>query len=96
MDGVIATNTTLSRNGLRSPLGSEDGGLSGAPLRPLSTEVIRYIVKHTHLPVVGVGGIMNPQDACEKMDAGAVMIQLYTGMIFAGPGLVQTILNTMH
>jgi dihydroorotate dehydrogenase len=96
MDGVIATNTTLSRTGLHSPLGSQDGGLSGAPLRSLSTEIIRYIVKQSHLPVVGVGGIMNPQDACEKLDAGAVLIQLYTGMIFAGPGLVQTILNTLH
>jgi dihydroorotate dehydrogenase len=96
MDGVIATNTTLSRASLRSPLGSEAGGLSGAPLRALSTEVIRYIVKHTHLPVVGVGGIMAPHDAREKLDAGAVLVQLYTGMIYAGPGLVQTILNDLN
>jgi dihydroorotate dehydrogenase len=96
MDGVIATNTTLSRAGLRSPLASEEGGLSGAPLRAHSTEIISYIVQHTHLPVVGVGGIMSPQDACEKLDAGAVLIQLYTGMIFAGPGLVQSILKNLH
>lgn len=93
MDGVIATNTTLSREGLRSPLGSEQGGLSGAPLRPLSTRIIRYITTHTRLPVIGVGGILSLEDACEKLDAGAILIQLYTGLIYAGPGLVQTILN---
>ena len=96
MDGVIATNTTLSREGLRSPLGSEEGGLSGAPLRALSTRIIRYITSHTKLPVVGVGGIMSLQDACEKLDAGAALIQLYTGMIYAGPGLAQAILNGLN
>ncbi len=96
MDGVIATNTTLARSTLRSPLGSETGGLSGAPLSALSTQVIRYIVQHTRLGVIGVGGIMNPEDACEKLDAGAVLVQLYTGMIYAGPGLVKTILDQLN
>lgn len=95
MDGVIATNTTLSRSSLRSPLGSEAGGLSGAPLRSLSTEVIRYIAQQSRLPVIGVGGIMSPEDAYEKLDAGAVLVQLYTGMIYAGPGLVKTILDQL-
>jgi dihydroorotate dehydrogenase len=93
MDGVIATNTTLARTGLTAPKAGETGGLSGAPLRKRSTEVIAYIARHTSLPVIGVGGIMRPDDAQEKLDAGAVMVQVYTGMIYAGPGLVQEILN---
>lgn len=96
MDGVIATNTTISRSTLFSPLGKEAGGLSGAPLRALSTKVIRYIASHTRLPVVGVGGIMCPRDALEKLDAGAALVQVYTGMIYAGPGLVKAILEQIH
>ena len=93
MDGIIATNTTLGRAGLSHPNAAENGGLSGAPLRVRSSEVIAYIVKHTRLPVIGVGGIMNAADAREKLDAGAVLVQVYTGMIYAGPGLVREILN---
>lgn len=97
MDGVIATNTTTSREGLKSRLGEEAGGLSGLPLKERSTEVIRYIYQATNgkLPIIGVGGIMTPRDAQEKLDAGACLIQLYTGMIFSGPGLVKEVLNSL-
>ena len=92
IDGVIATNTTLSRDGLKSneTLPSQSGGLSGKPLNKRSTEVIRYL--HTHskgaFPIVGVGGIHTPSDAKEKLDAGASLIQLYTGFVYEGPALV--------
>jgi len=97
MDGVIATNTTVGREGLASPLGKEAGGLSGLPLKEHSTQVIRYIYQHTggKLPIIGVGGIMTPQDALEKLDAGATLVQLYTGMIYAGPGLVKAVLDAL-
>jgi dihydroorotate dehydrogenase len=69
------------------------GGLSGAPLRARSTEVIRYIAQHTEgkLPIVGVGGILSPEDALEKLHAGAKLIQIYTGLVYAGPGLAREI-----
>ena len=92
IDGVIATNTTLSRDGLKSneTLTSQSGGLSGKPLNKRSTEVIRYL--HTHskgaFPIVGVGGIHTPSDAKEKLDAGASLIQLYTGFVYEGPASV--------
>lgn len=92
IDGVIATNTTLSRDGLKSneTLTSQSGGLSGKPLTKRSTEVIRYL--HTHskgaFPIVGVGGIHTPSDAKEKLDAGASLIQLYTGFVYEGPASV--------
>ncbi|MEQ8364086.1 MAG: quinone-dependent dihydroorotate dehydrogenase [Cyclobacteriaceae bacterium] len=94
-DGVIATNTTISREALQtssdvvSALGA--GGLSGKPLTSKSTEVISYLRKQLgpHYPIIGVGGIMNPQDALEKLNAGADLIQLYTGFIYEGPGVVR-------
>lgn len=92
IDGVIATNTTLARDGLKSneTLTSQSGGLSGKPLNKRSTEVIRYL--HTHskgaFPIVGVGGIHTPSDAKEKLDAGASLIQLYTGFVYEGPASV--------
>ena len=94
MDGVIATNTTITRPGLRSPLADETGGLSGEPLRALSTQMVKRIHMLTggQLPVIGAGGVMNAADAREKMDAGAVLIQVYTGLIYTGPGLVKEIL----
>ncbi len=94
MDGIIATNTTLDRAGLTSPTAGETGGLSGAPLRQRSTALVAYITRHTRLPVIGVGGIMSPADAQEKLDAGAALVQLYTGLIYAGPGLVRDILKS--
>ena len=92
IDGVIATNTTLARDGLKSneTLTSQSGGLSGKPLNKRSTEVIRYL--HTHskgaFPIVGVGGIHTPSDAKEKLNAGASLIQLYTGFVYEGPASV--------
>ena len=95
--GIVATNTTISRAGLTTPearvkeLGM--GGLSGAPLTKRSTEVVRYL--HTQsqarLPIIAVGGIMTPQDAIEKLQAGASLVQLYTGFVYEGPRLVRGI-----
>jgi dihydroorotate dehydrogenase len=98
MDGVIATNTTVQRDGLRSPLQHETGGLSGAPLRERSTEVIRSIhrLSEGRLPIIGVGGISEPRDALEKIQAGASLVQIYTGLIYRGPGLVRHIVDALH
>ena len=85
-DGIIATNTTLARPGCLATVG-EAGGLSGKPLRQKSTDVIRYISRATggRLPIIGVGGIHSAGDAAEKLDAGATLVQIYTGMIYRGP-----------
>jgi dihydroorotate dehydrogenase len=95
MDGVIATNTTLGREGLRSKHAGETGGLSGNPLRGRSEAVLRSVVKKLEgrLPVVSVGGIMNPGDARARLDAGAALVQVYTGLVYAGPGLVRHIVR---
>jgi len=92
-DGIVATNTTLSREGLPESTRSLPGGLSGQPLKARATAAIRHIAKHTggKLPIVGVGGIASAVDAMEKLDAGACLIQIYTGLVYAGPGLVRTI-----
>lgn len=97
IDGVIATNTTLGREGLPAYAQPLKGGLSGAPLTAKSTQVIRTIARHTHgtLPIIGVGGIMSPADALEKLDAGATLVQIYTGMIYYGPALVRDIHRVM-
>ena len=101
MDGAIATNTTIGREGLNrslcersSSLSGEAGGLSGAPLRSLSTEMVRKIAARTQgkLPVIGVGGVASAQDVREKLEAGACLVQLYTGLIYEGPALVKRIL----
>lgn len=94
MDGVIVTNTTLGREGLRSTHRDESGGLSGSPLRRRSEAVLCQVVKRVNgrIPVVSVGGIMNPEDAKRRLEAGATLIQVYTGLIYAGPGLVKKIL----
>lgn len=91
--GVIATNTTLSREGLYSPYKSEVGGLSGKPLTQRSTEVIRFLHEKSNgsFPIIGVGGIHSAQDALDKLDAGASLVQLYTGFIYEGPQLVKAI-----
>lgn len=88
VDGIIATNTTISRDGV--PPMNVPGGLSGAPLRSRSTQVIRYITQKTRgaLPIIGVGGILNAVDAIEKVRAGARLVQVYTGLVYRGPGLV--------
>lgn len=91
--GVIATNTTIDRKNLVSEERDEVGGLSGAPLRKRATEVIRFLTTKSNnaFPVIGVGGIMSPEDALEKLDAGASLVQLYTGFIYEGPGLIKKI-----
>lgn len=93
--GVVATNTTISREGLRSrpELVAEGGGLSGRPLTQRATEVIRYLVHQSGhaFPVIGVGGIHSPEDALEKLNAGASLVQLYSGFIYEGPGLIKRI-----
>lgn len=92
MEGVIVSNTTLSRVGLeQSPIGSEAGGLSGAPLTAMSTRVVGKMVEALNgaLPVIGVGGIMQGRDAGAKIRAGAALVQLYSGFIYAGPALIR-------
>jgi len=91
--GVIATNTTLSREGLQSEIKAEMGGLSGKPLTKRSTEVIRFLSEKSNraFPIIGVGGIHSADDALEKLEAGASLVQLYTGFIYEGPGLIKEI-----
>ncbi len=86
LDGIIATNTTLARPGALATV-NEAGGLSGAPVRRRSTEIVNYISRATNgrLPIIGVGGIMDEAAAAEKLDAGATLVQLYTGLIYRGP-----------
>lgn len=91
--GVIATNTTLSREGLQSENKVETGGLSGKPLKSRSTEVIRFLSEKSNkaFPIIGVGGIHSAEDAIEKLEAGASLVQIYTGFIYEGPALVKAI-----
>jgi dihydroorotate dehydrogenase len=95
MDGIIVTNTTVSRDGVESSLRVESGGLSGKPLSPKSEAVLHQTVKHVNgkIPIVSVGGIMSPDDAKRRLDAGATLIQIYTGMIYHGPAFVKKILK---
>lgn len=98
LDGIIATNTTISRDAVDGHyLASQEGGLSGATLTEMSTRIIAAIAEHLDgaLPIIGVGGIMGPEDARAKLDAGATLIQVYTGMIYEGPRLVKTILHSL-
>ncbi|WP_448563390.1 quinone-dependent dihydroorotate dehydrogenase [Trichothermofontia sp.] len=101
--GIIATNTTIARAGLRTqilprtghPITEEAGGISGAPLRARSTEIIRFIYRQTQgqLPIIGVGGIFTAADAWEKITAGASLVQVYTGLVYEGPGLIRRVLQ---
>src|SRR5499426_812147 len=96
LDAVIATNTTLSRADVKGLVhAGEAGGLSGAPLRPLATAVIRKLAAALkgRIPIIGSGGIMSAADAREKLDAGANLVQLYTGLVYRGPGLVREIVE---
>jgi dihydroorotate dehydrogenase len=89
--GVIATNTTLDRHGVteaETALAAETGGLSGRPLAGRALEVVRFVTGHCDLPVIGVGGISSAQDGLRMLDAGASLLQLYTGFIYSGPPLV--------
>jgi dihydroorotate dehydrogenase len=92
--GLIATNTTLSREGLTAEdaaTGEQAGGLSGRPLTARALEVVRFVAKESDLPIIGVGGIHTVDDALRMLDAGASLVQLYTGFIYRGPGLVRAI-----
>ena len=93
IDGVIATNTTISREGISSENKNELGGLSGKPLAKRATEVIRFLSEKSNkaFPIIGVGGIHSANDALEKLEAGASLVQLYTGFIYEGPGLIKQI-----
>jgi dihydroorotate dehydrogenase len=94
INGIIATNTTISREGLQTPTASIGaGGLSGDPLREHSTEIISYLRKNGHkdMVIIGVGGISSPESALEKLDAGADLIQVYSGMVYEGPTLMKQI-----
>jgi len=102
IDGILATNTTISRDGLKTSevelTAIGDGGLSGLPLKRKSTEIIKYIHQKSKgtIPIMGIGGIHSPEDALEKMDAGAGLIQLYTGFIYEGPGLITKIIKYLR
>jgi dihydroorotate dehydrogenase len=90
-EAIIATNTTVSREGVRGmPHGEEPGGLSGAPLKALSTALIRALSRELkgEIPIIGCGGILSGADAREKFDAGAALVQIYTGLIYRGPELI--------
>jgi dihydroorotate dehydrogenase len=91
--GVIATNTTISREGLQSETKNEMGGLSGKPLTKRATEVIRFLSEKSNkaFPIIGVGGIHSAEDALEKIEAGASLVQLYTGFIYEGPSIIKKI-----
>ena len=95
IEGIIATNTTIQRENLKSHLTEveEKGGLSGKPLAKRSTEVIRFLAEKSNkaFPIIGVGGIHSPEDALEKLDAGADLVQIYTGFIYEGPALIKRI-----
>ena len=99
IDAVIATNTTLARNGIDAlPHADEQGGLSGAPLRERSTAMVRLLASALDgaLPIIGVGGILSAEDAREKIAAGASLIQIYTGLIYRGPDLVAECVRALH
>jgi dihydroorotate dehydrogenase len=95
VDGIIATNTTLAREGLRSSARAEAGGLSGKPLRDRSFACVKSVVRLTQgkFPVVAVGGMTGAEDARRALDAGAVLVQIYTGLVYRGPGIVCEILR---
>ena len=99
LDGIIATNTTLSRDNLSSSenLVNQKGGLSGKPISKKSTNIIKFLHEKSNgsIPIIGVGGIMNPDDAIEKIKAGATLIQLYSGFVYSGPSIVKKINNAI-
>ena len=97
MDGVIVTNTTTTRSGIHSRHASEQGGLSGAPLRARSEAVLDFVLKHVdrETAVVSAGGIFTADDVKRRLDLGAALVQLYTGLVYRGPGLVKQILRAL-
>ncbi|MEJ5223609.1 MAG: quinone-dependent dihydroorotate dehydrogenase [Anaerolineales bacterium] len=97
MDGIIATNTTLAREGLRSRHQTESGGLSGKPLTMRSEAVLAGVLRRAEgrIPVISAGGVMTPDDAKRRLDMGAALVQVYTGLVYAGPGLVKAIIKSL-
>lgn len=97
MDGIIATNTTVSREGVRSNLKGEIGGLSGGPLKGRSEAVLSRVVKlaNGRVPIVSVGGIASPDDAKKRLALGASLVQVYTGLVYRGPGLAKQIIESL-
>ncbi len=96
IDGVICTNTTVSRDGVESVrFGQETGGLSGAPLTQKSTDILKNVRSKVgpDFPIIGVGGVMSAQDAVEKLEAGANLVQIYTGLIYSGPAVISEVLQ---
>ena len=93
--GIIATNTTIDHSSIPARQ-DERGGLSGAPLREKSTALIRQIVAKSTIPVIASGGIMDANSAREKIEAGAQLLQIYTGLIYRGPGLLREIAETLR
>lgn len=97
--GIVATNTTISRpqpaHRENERIYAETGGLSGQPLRARSTEVIRHLYRQTRgkLPIIGVGGVFNAADAWDKIAAGASLVQVYTGLVYEGPGICRSVIN---
>jgi dihydroorotate dehydrogenase len=98
IDGVIATNTTIARDGVKSVKANEGGGLSGAPLFERSLAMVRKIQKYTSgkIPVIGVGGISDATDVQRMLDAGAVLVQIYTRLVYDGPSMVKNILRNLQ
>jgi dihydroorotate dehydrogenase len=100
--GIVATNTTITRPATRDERAksvyAEGGGLSGRPLRSSSTEIIRHLYRQSRgrLPVIGVGGIFSADDAWEKITAGASLVQVYTGLVFEGPGIAKSIVQGLR
>jgi dihydroorotate dehydrogenase len=97
IDGMIVANTTLSREGVTGRVQSEAGGLSGRPLKDRSTAIIDYASRQSRgtLAIIGVGGIATAADVREKLDAGAAVVQLYTGLVYGGPGIAGRILRDL-
>jgi dihydroorotate dehydrogenase len=96
--GVIATNTTLARDGLAARdvlTGAQAGGLSGAPLAARAREVVAFVHRESTLPIIGVGGVLDPDDAVRLVDAGASLVQLYTGLVYRGPALIRSCVRAL-
>ncbi len=95
MDGIVATNTTLSRPELQSSHAAESGGLSGAPLTSLSMNMLKNIVQKVEgrIPVISAGGVLTPADVDQRLQTGAVLVQVYTGLVYYGPGLIKSLLS---
>ena len=98
IDGVIATNTTIDHSAISgSPVADEAGGLSGAPLKERATEVVRLLYGELsgRIPIIGVGGIFSGEDAWQRLLAGADLLQVYSGFIYEGPGIIAAIVNDL-